>query len=542
MKRDEQDNFDQLLSSRLKKAIGEDGRADWLDVSVRAGTSKVLWHWSRRRVLLLGAVLVLAVGAAGASTVIIPWLKAEPAQTPPPVYPICAANDVTGTLYLHKVPSSRPGLSGEITLLNKGEANCALQGDPKVSLLDDGVNVANLQVGLFPEVKSVFTPDPRKYSYLAPQTLIGRVTEPLEQKSWIYLWWENWCGQNSGKLDLRLEIPNGTTLELPVSKVPSCVDSAKPSLLKLDQAQGAHLPPAPGLPLSAKIVVDGAGEPIQITVGEVLHYQVGLTNTGVSPYRFGDRCPIYSEAASSGNDDLPTHFPFASGAFELNCRSVEAIEPGETVTFDMELAIPKDTWQRGQGMLAWVLEPGTNTGTKNPPTAKATIAVTGESSDYSPADVYSAFAPGTQEATFPAKIEKNIGFASSQWGPVVPGSKRILIGESEGLGAAVYAWETESGRVCYLASYAGSCDRGEAQAGPIVWVAGNGEGKVPSWVGGLVRDGVKTIDVIVDGEPVPAKFENNAFYAEIAPGHKATAIVATMDDGSQRTVAIGPLG
>ena len=82
----------------------------------------------------------------------------------------------------------------------------------------------------------------------------------------------------------------------------------------------------------------------------------------------------------------------------------------------------------------------------------------------------------------------------------------------------------------------------EAQAGPIVWVAGNGEGKVPSWVGGLVRDGVKTIDVIVDGEPVPAKFENNAFYAEIAPGHKATAIVATMDDGSQRTVAIGPLG
>ncbi|MGD0273696.1 MAG: hypothetical protein ABSB96_08210 [Gaiellaceae bacterium] len=252
MKRHETDKLDRLLSSRLKNALGEDGRADWPDVCGRAGTSRALWRWSRRRVLVVAGVLVLIAGAAGASTGIIPWLKTEPAQTPPPVYPICAANDVTGALYLHEVPSSRPGLSGEITLLNKGEANCALQGDPKVSLLDDGVNVANLQVGLFPEVKSVFTPDSKKYSYLASQTLIGRVTEPLEQKSWIYLWWENWCGQNSGKLDLRLEIPNGTTLELPVTKVPSCVDSAKPSLLSLDQAQGAHLPPAESPPFARR--------------------------------------------------------------------------------------------------------------------------------------------------------------------------------------------------------------------------------------------------------------------------------------------------
>ncbi|MGD0273695.1 MAG: hypothetical protein ABSB96_08205 [Gaiellaceae bacterium] len=204
----------------------------------------------------------------------------------------------------------------------------------------------------------------------------------------------------------------------------------------------------------------------------------------------------------------------------------------------MELAIPKDTWQRGQGTLTWMLEPET----KNPPTATATITVTGETSDYSPADVYSAFAPGTQEATFPAKIEKDIGIASSQWGPVVPGSKRILMTEPGGTGTAIYAWETESGRVCYLVDYAGTCDGGEAQTSPIAWVGSDGGGKVSSSVGGLVRDGVKAVAVIVDGKPIPAKFASNAFYAEVAPGHKITAIVATMDDGSQKTVAIGPMG
>jgi hypothetical protein len=535
MKKHETDKLDRMLSGRLKKALDNDGHADWLDVSKRAGIGRTSWRWSKRRVLLVAGILVLAAGTSVAATGIVPWRGDEPKLPPPTVYPVCKANDVAAKLRLQEAPKLRHGLSGELILVNTGEPACALEGQMKVSLVGSGASNTKLRVELFPELESVFSPDPKKNPRSSGQTLLGRVYKPWDQASGVHIWWENWCSSDSGMPSLKFELDNGSTLILAASKVPSCVDPSKPSLLRIDGARGAWVPPAESPQLRAEIVVDEVGEPIQVTAGEVLHYQVGLTNTGASPYRFGDRCPIYSEAASSGNGDLLTHFPFASRAFELNCRSVEAIEPGETVTFDMELTVPKDAWQRGQGTLTWILEPGT----KNPPTARATIAVTGETSDYSPADVYSAFAPGTQEATFPAKAEKNIGFASSQWGPVVPDSKRILMKES---GTAIYAWETESGRVCYFVGYGGSCDRGEAQTNPIAWIGLDGAGKEPSSVGGLVRDGVKTVDVIVDGESVAARFGNNAFYAEVAPGRKITAIVATMDDGSQKTVAIGPLG
>ncbi|HEY5479683.1 MAG TPA: hypothetical protein VIJ84_08735, partial [Gaiellaceae bacterium] len=62
MKRQKTDSLDRQLSYRFKKALGDDGRADWLDVRERAGMSRTLWRWSRRRVLLVAGVLVLVVG------------------------------------------------------------------------------------------------------------------------------------------------------------------------------------------------------------------------------------------------------------------------------------------------------------------------------------------------------------------------------------------------------------------------------------------------------------------------------------------------
>lgn len=568
MKRQKTDSLDRMLSSRLKRALGDDGRADWIDVRERAGMSRTPWHWSQRRVLLVAGVLVLAVGAAGASTGIIPWLSETPKPTPPPKYPICGANDVGAKIFLkrHKQDPDIPsGLSGTIILVNKGAGDCALEGQPKVSLIGVGAGDTKLRVELFPKgenvvpegVKtsdSVFSPDPKRNAIGdfagSGQTLLGRVFEPVEQTASIHLWWQNWCGLGAGSdaydgdLALRLEIANGSVIDLPVRQLPTCNSSAKPSVLRFGQAMAASIPPGAALPLRAQIVTDGTGKPLVIKPEEVFQYQVALTNMSDRTFRFGD-CPTYGESA-----DLNNSVPLAYGSYVLNCRSVEAIDPGETVMFEMKLRVKIESiygqkiWDGAKGVLNWSLA---GLETKNPPTASAAFVVEAKPSEYSPSDVYSAFAPGTKEATFPPKAESGPKWSFQMAsGRFVPGSRRILIKGPGTLGherdGSVYAWETESGEVCYSVGITGSCDKGEAQTSPISWVGdftspANAPGNiVVTYVAGLARDGVKKIDVITDREQLHAKLENNAFYTKIPTGRTLTAIVVTMADGSQKKV------
>src|SRR5450759_2655060 len=151
MKRQKTDGLDRRLSYRFKQALGDHGCADWLDVRERAGMGRTLWRWSQRRVLLVAGGLVLAVGAAGASTGIIPWLGNTPKPVPPTVYPICKAKDVQVRLSLHGNHNSS-GLSGSIALVNNGDKLCALEGQPKVSLVGSGADSARLAVEMFSPV------------------------------------------------------------------------------------------------------------------------------------------------------------------------------------------------------------------------------------------------------------------------------------------------------------------------------------------------------------------------------------------------------
>lgn len=540
MKRQKSDNLDRMLSSRLKRALGDDRRADWFDVLERAGMSRTLWRWSRRRVLLVAGVLVLAAGAAGASTGLIPWLNEKPKLAPPPKYPICGAKDVNAKIYLKRAEKDwgvPPGLAGVVILVNKGEGDCALEGQPKISLVGRNAEGVRWQVELAEFVGSVFSPN----GVITGQTLLGRVFEPAELRSSIRFWWENWCGPGSGSdaydgnLALRLEIANGSIIDLPVRRLPACNNSAKPSVLRFDRAKSVSIPPGAALRLRAQIITDGTGKPLILKSGKVFHYRIALTNMSDRTFRFGD-CPAYFEGAwREGNPNLP---PFAAERYVLNCRSMEAIDPGETVMFEMKLRVSEEAWNGAKGELEWILAPDT----KNPPTARAAFVIGGKPSSYSPSDVYSAFAPGTQEATFPPKVELGVKWSFlTPSGRIVPGSRRILMKGSSWRDGTVYAWETESGRVCFRLGYRESCDKGEAQTDPIAWDAdftGNSPGSiVVTYVGGLARDGVKKVDVTTDGEQLHAKLENNAFYAKIPSGRTITAIVATMADASQKKVS-----
>jgi|GEM_PF-1092324 len=567
MNKRETDKLDRQLSSRLKRAIGDDGRADWLEVSERAGTSRPLWRWSQRRVLLVAGVLVLAVGAAGASTGLIPWLNETPKLTPAPKYPICGANDVGAKLSLEKPGKNAgtdAGFGGMITLVNKGVGDCALEGQPKVSLVGPGASNTKLQVELFPEnanlpagVKtgaSVFSPDTKSDAVgdfpVNDQTLLGRAFEPVEQTSRIRIWWQNWCGPGSGSdavtgdLALRLEIANGNIIDLPVRQLPTCLESAKPSILRFGRAMAASIPLDAALPLRPQIVTDPGGEPLTLKMDEVFHYQVALTNTSTSPFHFGAKCPVYSASAEPEGDTAGTN-PWGFGTYVLNCRSVKEIEPGQTVTFSMELPIGKGssfpylaTWY-GDGTLIWSIATGLESLNGKSPTAKASITVTGPPVTYSPGDVYSVFAPGTKEDAFPRDVELRT-FGSSAWaGRLVPGSRRVLIAGNWRTG--LFAWNTESGRVCYVAPDNGGCDDAKDQTSPISWSA-NSLGVYPRavpYIVGLARDGVEKIEVNTGSQTLRAELENNGFLVKIPKGQTPVTIIVTMADGSQKKIPTG---
>lgn len=566
MKARDLDNLDGLLSWRLKKAVGGGRARDWRDVRRRAegragaGQNKAP-RWSKRRILIAAAVLLIAIGAAaGASTSIIPWLDEEPKLVPPPEYPICDADDIEAKMYLQRLSGmqsgSKPGLTGSITLVNTGKDECALEGDAKFSLVGKNADSVPWRVELFDEVESTFSPPIQQRPYQGGQTLIGRAYEPVEERSTISLWWENWCGPGAGtdgwdgKPSLRIEIPNGTTLELPVYRLPSCIDSAQPSLLKFSNARPAPPPPGPKLPLRAEIVGVEEGEPFHIQPGKTFHFTIGLTNTGSKAFSF-DKCPTYFEMLRLGEGEAGG---FAgAGSYVLNCDSAGAIEPGETAIFAMEITAFADAWG-GEGELVWTLGPeqiGATTSV-DPPTAKARYVIDVEPTEYSPADVYSVFSPEEPEARFPAKAEKairSIANRSSQAGPMIDGSRRILL---EGLGkknTAIYAFLTESGKACYLVDYGASCDGGRTQRLPFSWILSWQQGG-PVAIAGLVRDGIVKLDILVDGKPTPATVGKNSFYVEISmPGgskdlgnHRITGFVVTKEDGTREPVSTDEFG
>lgn len=531
---DKLDKLDRLLSERLTKALGDDKRADWLDVRERAGMTRTSWHWSPRRVLLLAGVLVLAVGACAGSTGVIPWMNKKPGPKAfVHLLPICAPKSVDAKLYLNRQKTSG-NLTGLIVLANTGRTRCAVTGQAKVSLVGPAARTAHWRIEL-PE--SVFSPQRAQ-----PQTELGMTSADRKGgASSVFLWWENWCGPGSGtngyagKPALKFEIANGSKFVLPVYKLPACSDVKKPSLLRVDRAASAPSPLywKPSLPLRAEIVGIEKGAPFRLESGHVFRYRVALTNTNSSTYRFRD-CPMYQERVLQAGDHGA--FPLAYAMYVLNCRSVGEIEAGKTVTFAMELPVPKTAYST-KGVLTWVLA----FDTKNPPTAKAPIAVEGV--HYSPAAEYSVFAPGKPEATFPPRLQREAGFMRHAFGPIVKGSRRILLVNPGTVRTIMYAFVTESRTVCYgLLRLASSCDGGASQTSPLVWIAAGPSGG-PRIIAGLARDRVKSVDVIVNGKPWPAKLANNAFYLEVPLDHKhmVTSIVATMKDGSQKKTGVGPL-
>lgn len=83
--------------------------------------------------------------------------------------------------------------------------------------------------------------------------------------------------------------------------------------------------------------------------GEMLHYQVAVTNTGTRPFHFaGSSCPVYIEQIEAGPEQV----------YVLNCRPAGTIACGATVVFAMQLRVPSSAPLRNTS-LTWELAPKT---------------------------------------------------------------------------------------------------------------------------------------------------------------------------------------
>jgi hypothetical protein len=78
----------------------------------------------------------------------------------------------------------------------------------------------------------------------------------------------------------------------------------------------------------------------------VLRYRVTIRNTSARAYRFR-RCPLYYEQLGAAHE-----------IHVLNCRGIGPVAAGGTVTFAMELRLPR-ALRHGRAGLLWELGLGT---------------------------------------------------------------------------------------------------------------------------------------------------------------------------------------
>ncbi len=307
-------------------------------------------------ILLLSAVVVAVGGAWAAPPRVVPWLDQRPvkASAHPPLAPPCRASTLRAQLFLQGATGS---LVGGVNLLNAGAAPCSLVGWPTASFSGAAASTTQLQVKELPR-------SPAPLDVLADPPGSLRALAPGKSAS-VSLWWSNWCGPGSVPTGspgtppdgLELTLTSGTSVVVALTQAPRCDAPASPSLLSVGPFAPTerHLPESSRLPLRAAIV---GARPVQVKPGlrafhvhrgQLLRYEVAVTNTGRRSFRFaGSSCPVYIEQVVPGPQQV----------YVLNCRPAGTLGPGATVLFAMQLRIPSDA-RLGNTGLTWELAPKT---------------------------------------------------------------------------------------------------------------------------------------------------------------------------------------
>jgi hypothetical protein len=302
-------------------------------------------------------VRLLAALVALAAVSPIPWIDRQPvkASAHPLLASPCRTSQLGSRLSLQGATGS---LVGGVDLTNDGRRACALLGRPVVSFVGATEPVMVLAAAPQAGLDDALLDPPGSLRALAP----GKTAA-------VTLWWSNWCGRgaNAGGRGgappraIRLGLPGGTAVVLPLRRASRCDDPHAPSTIQVGPFQPAlrHLGPSSRLPLAAAIV---GSRPFRVRRGAVLHFVVALTNTGSRSFSFGSTCPVYEESLGRPHGQ----------AYVLNCRPAGSIPPHRTLRFAMQLRVPARS-RSGYDRLTWELAPTTYLA----PNASADVRVIG---------------------------------------------------------------------------------------------------------------------------------------------------------------------
>jgi hypothetical protein len=297
--------------------------------------------------------LVLMAGCGGSNTAdlnvdgpVVPWIPSQPAELVErsPASAACRAADLAVTGKVEFVANGKGGGIAVIALKNKSDQECRLEGRPNVKLVHEGEpQQVNAPIGRPP----VIFPDT---AYPLSSLLAVRPGEIAG----LTVTWTNWCDpQIAGKervppSAVRITLPNGNGhIDADYNAVPACLDPKSPSRIEVSPFETAKVKPtAPWTNATGAIKATVANQPVHGKPGEMLRFTVVLENTSHDTVHF-DRCPAYvQQLVPAGQVDVHV----------LNCAHARPIGPGKREAFAMQIRVPKNAPQGGNGLF-WGLDP-----------------------------------------------------------------------------------------------------------------------------------------------------------------------------------------
>ena len=293
----------------------------------------------------------------------VPWVDSTPGPTPSRApfstpnpadlaVPPCRAEDLEGT---HDGGNGAGGWAFMyFAFTNVSRESCRLEGVPAIQFLDaDGQAEPTTWREDPCIIPSIVAPCPHLVAILQPDT--GQTPLPNSrlkpgQAALSLMFW--------GRLS---DIPSYTPCPLSASAIAFDLpgdggrvivpfDSPMNACYSPGVSQFGPAPtptPVPGArpQLTARLEL-----PDTVVAGSPLRFVADLTNESTAaPFVFGDLCPAYTVILGEKQ---------AQEWHSLNCKPVVSIGPGQTVSFAMELAIPKDI-APGSYFLDWTTSGGT---------------------------------------------------------------------------------------------------------------------------------------------------------------------------------------
>ncbi len=279
---------------------------------------------------------------------VVPWTDATPTPEPPSPTPIpvpsgtpaCAADQVDGSAIWQGATGN---MVGPLTVTNVGTVPCRLEGPPAL------VQILSSGQGILP------------IDYVAHGSSDAGLTAPAGpvllrpgDRAAAFLAWSEWCGAPvSGHLELLVTLSSAAghvTAPVAYALVPRCDTPGLRSTLAGFAFVAVPPQPAPAPePVTASTTLL---LPPTAVIGQTLHFQVRLTNTGGHAASL-DPCPAYGEHLVVGGAALKVE-----SSYLLNCAAIgQQIDPGQTVVLDMAYDVPAGL-APGPAQLVWDLEPG----------------------------------------------------------------------------------------------------------------------------------------------------------------------------------------